>query len=177
MGIDISPEQVALAHAVGLEQEVVQGDMLALLDRANPDYYDVIILFDILEHFPPAEQINILDKVFTRLKSNGKCILHVPNAEGCFGSRILYSDISHKFAFTRRSMEQLLRTVGFEEIVCLEDKPIPHSLFSFVRRIIWEVVAMVQVIAIGSETGNIKRNSYILSQNMLTVAKKIDQNR
>src|SRR5271157_4479333 len=28
VGIDISPEQVALAHAVGLEKEVVQGDMV-----------------------------------------------------------------------------------------------------------------------------------------------------
>ena len=69
-------------------------------------------------------------------------------------------------------MEQLLRTIGFEEIKCSEDKPIPHSLFSVIRRIIWEVVTIGQVIALGAETGNIKRNDYILSQNMLTVARK-----
>ena len=32
-GIDISPEQVALAHAMGLEEEVQLGDMVAYLDE------------------------------------------------------------------------------------------------------------------------------------------------
>jgi len=172
VGIDISLEQVALAHAVGLEKEVMQGDMVAFLATAEFEYYDTIILFDILEHFCRAEQFNILDKVFARLKPDGKCILHVPNAEGYCGTRVLYSDITHKSAFTRRSMEQLLRTIGFEEIKCFEDKPIPHGLFSIIRRVIWEVVTIGQVIAIGAETGNIRRNGYILSQNLLVVAKK-----
>jgi hypothetical protein len=70
-------------------------------------------------------------------------------------------------------MEQLLRTIGFEEIKCFEDKPIPHSLFSSLRRMIWEVVTIGQVITIGAETGNIKRKDYILSQNMLAIARKI----
>ncbi len=173
VGIDTSPEQVALAHAVGLEKEVLQGDMLEFLNATELEEYDIIILFDILEHFDRIEQLDVLDKVFARLKPNGKCIMHVPNAEGCFGGRVLYSDITHKSAFTRRSMEQMLRTIGFEEIWCFEDKPISHGLFSIIRRTIWEVVTMGQVIALGAETGNIRRNNYILSQNMLAVAQKV----
>ncbi len=172
VGIDISPEQVALAHAVGLEKEVMQGDLVALLDSAEFECYDIIILFDILEHFCQIEQFDIMDKVFSRLMPGGKCILHVPNAEGYGGIRVLYSDITHKSAFTRHSMEQLLRTIGFEEIKCFEDKPIPHSFLSVIRRLIWEVLTIGQVIVIGTETGSIKRNGYILSQNMLVVAKK-----
>lgn len=171
-GVDISPEQVALAHAVGLENEVVQGDMLSYLDAAKPGSFDIVIMFDILEHFSVPEQFDIMDKVFSRLKSRGKCILHVPNAAGIFGARVLYGDITHKFAFTRRSIEQLLLTVGFEEIKCFEDKPIPYNAFSLVRRIVWEIVSIGQVIALGAETGNIKRGKYILTQNMLAVATK-----
>lgn len=171
-GIDTSPEQVALAHAIGLEKHVVQGDMIAFLDTIEPEYYDIIILFDILEHFHRAEQFDILDSVFAALKSGGKCVLHVPNLEGNGGSRVLYSDITHKSAFTRRSMEQLLRTIGFEEIRCFEDKPIPHGFLSIIRRVIWEIITLGQVIAIGAETGNIRRKGYIFSQNMLTVARK-----
>lgn len=169
-GIDVSSEQVALAHAVGLENEVVQGDIIAYLGAAKPASFDVIIMFDILEHFSIPEQFDIMDKVFAQLKPEGRCILHVPNAAGIFGTRVLYGDITHKSAFTYRSIEQLLLTVGFSEVKCFEDKPIPHSAFGFVRRIIWEMVTIGQVIALGAETGNIKRSEHILSQNMLVVA-------
>lgn len=172
-GVDISKEQVALAHTVGLEKEVLQGDLVAFLDAEGFENYDVIILFDILEHFSISDQFEILDRVFIRLKFDGKCILHVPNAEGYCGTRVLYSDITHKSAFTRRSMEQLLHTVGFEGVRCFEDKPIPHGLFSCLRRTIWEIMTIGQVIAMGVETGNFKRNEYILSQNILAVTTKV----
>jgi SAM-dependent methyltransferase len=171
-GIDVSPEQVALAHAVGLTREVSQADIAAFLSGVEPEYYDVIILFDILEHIAPSDQFDLLDLVFSRLKPGGKCIFHVPNAEGINGVRVLYSDITHKMAFTRRSIEQLLRTIGFEAIRCFEDKPIPHGFLSSIRRVIWEIIALGQVIVLAPETGNVRRKGYILSQNMLAVALK-----
>ena len=173
MGIDTSPQQVVLAHAIGLENEVAQGDMIAYLEVAEPDYFDVIIMFDILEHFARPEQFDIMDKVFARLKPNGKCILHVPNAEGIFGTRVLYGDITHKSAFTRRSMEQLLQIVGFKNIQCFEDKPILHGMQSSIRRAVWEIVSAYVFIAVGAETGNIRRRNYIFSQNMLVIAEKL----
>lgn len=89
IGIDTSPEQVALAHAIGLEQEVLQGDIYTFLDDTEIESFDIILMFDILEHFHPSEQFEIMDKVFARLKSGGKCILHVPNGGGIFGMRVL----------------------------------------------------------------------------------------
>lgn len=171
-GIDISPQQVSLAHAIGLRDEVHQDNIVSFLNMQSSNRYDVIILFDILEHFAPAEQFEVLDKAFARLTPQGKCILHVPNADGVFGSRVRYSDITHKTAFTNRSITQLLRTIGFTQIQCFEDKPIPHSLFSVIRRGLWEIFAMGQVFILAIETGNLHRHQYIFSQNMLVVAQK-----
>lgn len=172
-GVDASPEQVALAHALGLAEEVEAGDLLDFLQAAEARSYDVIILFDILEHLPPAEQFRVMDAVHATLKPGGIAIMHVPNGESMGGVRVLYGDITHKTAFTRRSMEQLLRTVGFTQVRCYEDKPIPHGFFSSLRRIIWEALTFAQMVFSAVETGLLRRSHYILSRNMLVVVQKI----
>jgi SAM-dependent methyltransferase len=171
-GIDISPEQVSLAHAIGLEKEVVQGDMLNFLSESFDEVYGMIVLFDVLEHFRTSDQFDIMDKIYSKLIPGGICIIHVPNAGGNGGIRALYSDITHKSAFTNRSMYQLLHVTGFSDIECFEDKPIAHNLFSFFRRIIWDWVTFFQMILISAETGALYRKRFIFSPNMLVVAKK-----
>lgn len=86
--------------------------------------------------------------------------------------RVLYGDITHKSAFTKRSMEQLLLTVGFSSINCFEDKPIPHNFVSTCRRVLWEILTLQQTFILGIETGNLRRQSYIFSSNMLVVTEK-----
>lgn len=169
-GIDVSPEQVSLAHALGLNQ-VRLGDMNLFLEQADRESFDIVIMFDILEHFTREKQLNILDKVVSVLKPDGKCILHLPNAEGYCGTRVLYSDITHETSFTRRSITQILGLVGLSDVQCTEDKPIPHGTISLIRRIIWEVMTLGWRITLSAETGGLP-TSFILSQNMLVVARK-----
>lgn len=172
IGIDTSAEQVALAHAIGLEKEVILGDVDDFLDKASPESFDIVLMFDILEHFSTAEQFALMDKVFTKLKKGGKVILHLPNAEARYGTRVLYGDITHKASFTRRSLEQLMLTVGFQSVRCFEDKPIIHGFISTIRRALWEIVTLWQVFMLAIETGNLRRHAYILSLNMLVVVEK-----
>ena len=91
--------------------------------------------------------------MFRILKPGGRCIAHVPNAEGLFGMRIRYGDMTHENAFTPKSAHQLFTTIGFEKVECHEDRPVIHNVKSLVRRIIWDVFTLVPRLLLTAETG------------------------
>ncbi len=63
-GIDISPEQVELAHSMGLIMKSTRAIWLPFWMHRNLNATIIIILFDILEHFNRKEQLDIMDQVF-----------------------------------------------------------------------------------------------------------------
>ena len=73
----------------------------------------------------------ILDEVLRVLRPGGLCLAHVPNAEGIFGMRVRYGDMTHEQAFTSKSAQQVFHTVGFSKVECNEEKPIIHGAKSF----------------------------------------------
>jgi len=166
-GVDISPEQVKLANDLGIS-EVVEGEIGDFLNSFDVQA-DVILMIDILEHFTKRELFKTLDIVYNSLLPGGKLIVHVPNAEGLFGMRVRYGDITHVSAFTPKSIRQLLTIIGFKKIISFEDKPIPHGVISLIRRIIWGIGTLRIRLLLSAETGGSK---FILSQNMLTIAIK-----
>jgi 2-polyprenyl-3-methyl-5-hydroxy-6-metoxy-1,4-benzoquinol methylase len=165
-GIDGSAEQVALAHSLGLH-EVKQADILSFLEKTI-EQYDVIMLMDVLEHLTLAENMELLDMIRPRLAKAGTLLIHTPNAEGLFGMRVRYGDLTHELAFTPGSIRQLLTTTGFTKIQSYEDKPLKYSLTSRLRRTVWNIVTFKDRLTLLSETGSW---NHILSQNMLTVCK------
>ncbi len=167
-GIDVSAEQVALAHRLGIP-EVQQDDLNSFLECTPMGSIDVVLLMDVLEHLTRQELFDTLDEVYRILKPGGRCIAHVPNAEGLFGMRIRYGDLTHEMAFTPKSAHQLFVTIGFGEVTSHEDRPVIHNLKSFVRRVIWDVLTLPFRLLLTAETG---QTSFVLSQNMLIVADK-----
>lgn len=166
-GVDISAEQVSLAHQLGLTEVKCQ-DIKEFLSGRKSEF-DVIFLMDILEHFTKQELFDYLDIVNQSLKQNGSVIVHVPNAEGIFGMRIRYGDLTHENSFTSQSMNQVLAACGFTSVTCHEDKPIPHGLKSLIRAILWKVLSFPFRLLFAAETGN---THMILTQNMLVIAHK-----
>lgn len=167
-GVDTSKEQAALAQRLGIAG-VECGDAMAFL-RAQPDgSLGVVCLFDVLEHLTRAEAFALANEVSRVLRPDGRCIAHVPNAEGLFGMRIRYGDLTHEQAFTKKSVEQMFRSLGFHGIDCFEDKPITHGLKSLARRVIWESGTLPFRLLLTAETGT---SGFILSQNFLFVARK-----
>ncbi|MEZ4860949.1 MAG: class I SAM-dependent methyltransferase [Caldilineaceae bacterium] len=167
-GVDISWEQVNLAHRLGIDC-VEHGDIYQYVLTVNENTFDIILLMDVLEHYSRPMLFALLDEVYRVLRPGGKCIVHVPNAQGMYGMRVLFSDLTHELAFTSRSIHQLFSAIGFEQIKCHEDKPIIHNLYSLVRRIIWDLGTVPAKLLWIAETGE---SSVILSSNMtVTVAK------
>jgi SAM-dependent methyltransferase len=166
-GIDVSPEQVALAHRRGLH-EVRSGDMMDFL-RDKGDLYDVIFLMDILEHLDKQAVMDLLEQARRALAERGRLIVHVPNAEGVFGMRIRYGDFTHQTCFTPQSIRQVLMACGFGGVAVYEERPLVHGIKSLIRRVLWSSLVFRDRLLLLAETGT---RGHILSQNMLVVAER-----
>ena len=168
-GVDVSQEQIELAHELGVGVAVC-GDMSGFL-KDNEKAFDVVFLMDILEHLERSELFETLELVNRSLKKDGRVVIHVPNAEGLYGMRIRYGDLTHENCFTPKSMRQALSCSGFTDVLVFEDKPVIHGLKSFIRRLIWDVMTVFPRLLLIAETG---QPGVILSQNFLIVAHKND---
>ena len=166
-GIDVSPEQVSAAHALGLPW-VREGDVLESLRQAPDATYDATVSFDVLEHYTKDELLPIVDEVRRVLKPGGRWIIHVPNAQSPFGMSIRYGDFTHEQAFTPNSLTQVLSASGFASVECFEDTPVPHGLKSAGRWVVWKGVKGVLRLWHAAETG--EYGPMIVSRNMLAVA-------
>lgn len=169
-GVDGSAEQVAAAIQLEIKG-VYEGDVMDTLHDTPGSSQDVIVTFDLIEHFTKPELIGLVDEVYRVLRPGGRWIIHAPNAESPFVGRIRYGDFTHELAFTRASLNQLLRTSGFAHVDCFEDRPVPHGLKSLVRAGLWLVIRARLLFYIAVETGAFDRQA-AFSQNLLAVAMK-----
>lgn len=166
-GVETSEEQINLAKALGVS-EVIQGDIRSFL-KDKEKCYDVIFLMNVLEHFTKTEGFEILEEIFKASKEKACVVIRVPNGEGIFGGRAFFGDFTHEVCFTSQSIGQVLRTIGFSEILFQEEAPVIHGVFSFARWIIWKMFSSFMRAMLMAETGPEK---YILSQNITIIAKK-----
>ncbi len=168
MGVDVSAEQVALAHGFGLTF-VKQQDIRSCLASLAENSLDVLLLMDVLEHLTREELLDVLDGASRVLQHDGRCIAHVPNAAGLFGMGIRYGDLTHEIAFTPESARQVFTLTGFQQIRCFEEKPVVHGVVSSLRRLVWDLGTLPARLLLAAETGGV---SFVLSQNMLVTAVK-----
>lgn len=169
-GVDRSPEQVAEARRLGIAG-VSHGDLAEAVRATPPASLDVVLTFDVIEHFRRDELLELVDGIRRILRPNGRWIAHTVNAESPFFGRIRYGDMTHEQAFTRTSIGQLLMSSGFSSVACYEDAPIVHGVKSAARLAIWKLVRGILRMYLAAETGSTDR-SVILSQNFLIVATK-----
>ena len=169
-GVDCSEEQVFTAKSLGMDG-VKKGDLVEELKKSATESADIVITFDIIEHFTKDEFILFLDEVYRVLKKNGKWIIHCPNGESPFANKILFGDFTHELAFTRTSIAQVLLSSGFCSVSSYEDKPIVHGLKSLIRKILWEILRGFLRFYLAIESGSGEKEC-IFSQNFLTVAIK-----
>lgn len=170
LGVETSPSQVAFAQQLGV-RSILLGDIIPFLRGSVSQIFDVVVLFDALEHFCKDEVLDIMDQSYRVLRPGGRLILHVPNAEGIFGSRIFWSDFTHEMAFTPEGLRQLTCAAGFSSIEVSEDHPVVHGIKSLIRRILWTSLRSIFRLAYMAETGD-SGGGLILSQNLLAVAMK-----
>jgi len=169
-GVDRSPEQVGEAARLGIEG-IFEGDLMQTLHSLSDESKDLIISFDVIEHFTKNELLPFVDEVYRVLKKDGSWVIHTPNGGSPLGGRVLFGDFTHEMMYTRTSLTQLLLASGFSRITCHEDTPIPHGIKSTVRWILWKCIRSLLRLYLTVEIGSGARHC-IFSQNFLTVATK-----
>ncbi len=168
LGVDASPEQVAAAGRLGIAG-IQEGDLLETLRNLGSHSQDVIVAFDVIEHFSKDELLPFVDEVLRVLKPGGRWIIHAPNGESPFVGAIRYGDMTHEQAFTRVSLAQLLLASGFSRIECHESGPVPAGLKSAVRWLLWRGIHLLLRLWNAAETGDTGRDA-IYTRNLLAIA-------
>lgn len=152
-GVDISPEQVALARQV--TPNVVQADVLEYLAQQQ-GAFDLISGLDIVEHFHKGEALRLLDLCHAALKPGGRLVLQTPNAESPWGTHHRYNDLTHEIGFNPNLLTRLLALAGFERIEAREQGPVPwgYSVASTLRWLVWQGIRFGLKVWNLAETGD-----------------------
>jgi 2-polyprenyl-3-methyl-5-hydroxy-6-metoxy-1,4-benzoquinol methylase len=167
-GVDVSPEQVAIAHGSGLDR-VLEGDYRrALADRSGQ--LAAVTATDLLEHLTKGEALDTFDDVAEALKPGGVFIARVPNAVSPLGEHIRYGDFTHESSYTDRSVRQLAAAAGFRSVVVKPCPPLAHGLASAARAVAWKSVSGLYKIALAAETGVLR--GHVVTQNLMFAARK-----
>ena len=167
-GIDISPEQAALARAAGVAR-VRQGDFRAVL-AGHRAHYAAITATDLLEHLTKPEVLQTFDDVAAALAPGGIFVGRVPNAVSPLGGHIRNGDFTHQTSFTARSIRQLAAAAGFDTVLARSCPPAAHGLASSMRLMVWQAVSVCHRIALAAETGMLR--GHIVTLNLTFAARK-----
>lgn len=166
-GIDVSAEQVNVAQELGVKN-VQSADLIDFLSEKR-NYYDVVVLRDVIEHFPKQEIVRVLRICYASLKKGGRIIIQVPNAETPFFGRIRYGDFTHEMAFTASSLRQLLGVIGFTDAEFHSTGPVivDYNIKSVVAFLLRKMVGIFYRLLIFAET---RQRHVILSESIIVMA-------
>lgn len=168
-GIDVSPEQVRLAHEAGVPQ-VVLGDYRDGFHRLAPA---AVVATDFFEHLDKYEVLEAMDKVNAELASDGVLILRVPNSVSPFAGNYRYGDLTHETSFTARSLRQLGAAAGYAAVSTFGCRPMVHGIKSAARLGVWGLASVSMKLTLAAETGQLR--GHFVSQNIVAVMRKSAQ--
>jgi SAM-dependent methyltransferase len=122
-GIEISEGSFAIAQQeVGSVSQLHKVDAFEFLPR-HPNHYDLIVLFDVLEHIPREETLEMLSTIYNALKPGGVFTVRVPNMASLLADYSMHLDFTHQVGFTEFSLIQVLDQVGFTQHKIVRHKP------------------------------------------------------
>lgn len=135
--------------------------------------FDLIVMFDVLEHIPETEISAFLEGLSRKLIADGKIILRTPNGGSPFGLNNQYGDSTHMAVITRNKMQFLVSRLDFRLRYCGKDLYPLHigSISKFpgraLRIILYAVCERLVRFTFAPQPAG------VLSANLLTVMQKV----
>jgi 2-polyprenyl-3-methyl-5-hydroxy-6-metoxy-1,4-benzoquinol methylase len=166
-GVDVSPEQVAIAHAAG-RATVTLGDYREAL-RSRPGELAAVTACDFLEHLTKPEVLDAFDCVAGALAPGGVFVARVPNAVSPLGGYIRHGDFTHESWFSAHSVRQLAAAAGFAAADCRPCAPLGQGVAGNLRVLAWKPISGFFKLALAAETG--VRRQHIVTQNLTFCAR------
>jgi len=119
IGVDNSQEQLMICKKY-VTDKIVNDDVVDFL-RKNKIKYDLIILYDLIEHFEQGHIMEFITLIYSALNVKGKILLRTPNMSIPLGLHNRYIDFTHKIGFTEQSIKQLFSEFDFSNIEVFND--------------------------------------------------------
>jgi SAM-dependent methyltransferase len=159
VGVNLSAGELAIARQ-HVQAEFVCADVVDYLAGLADASVDRIYALNLLEHLDKDTLVRLLEQASRCLVPGGTLTAMVPNAISGFGSMTRYWDITHQLAFTPSSVRQLMRLCGFGNALFREWAPVPHSVLSTVRYVLWQGIRAAIAFRLLVETGSAKGGVY-----------------
>lgn len=167
VGIDLSAEQVEVAHKMGVN-EAQEGDLIEYL-RENENSFDVILGMDIVEHFTKDELVEILELIRKALKNGGEVIFRTPNVDAPLGSIYAMGDFTHETLLNSNSAQQIMAATGFQNVKVLPSVfKSKNPIKELIRKFFWFMLRIkirILLFATGRTMDNV-----ILTPNLIITA-------
>ena len=104
-------------------------------DNLKENYFDLIVLFQVLEHIPnPVEFLNLCKKY---LKTNGKIYIEVPNIDDVLITaykipefKKFYYRQPHVYYYSTDTLSQLMKLIGFDGKVSTDQE---YTIFNHIN--------------------------------------------
>jgi len=114
-GIDVS-ESMCKKAKEGLTDKsiVICVEALRFL-KEKKRQYDLITMFQVIEHMEVGEAYELLKECHRRLSQQGSIVIVTPNMTNIFAASSRYADITHSHGYTEWSLFQLLDKAGFKK--------------------------------------------------------------
>lgn len=141
-GVDVSPEQVALAQLWCPHATLIQGDVREVLAE-NLARFGLITGLDLIEHFGKDEQMPFMEAVSGALRPGGRLVLQTPNAESPWFGEVAFGDYTHEWFYTPRSLGHWLRLFGLEDYSARASGPYTHGPRSGLRHLAWKLITLM----------------------------------
>jgi 2-polyprenyl-3-methyl-5-hydroxy-6-metoxy-1,4-benzoquinol methylase len=150
-GVDISPEQIALAQRRPGVQADCADAFTSLAEQRSS--LGAIIAVDVLEHLTRAELVKLAELLYASLAPGGRLVVQTANGAGLLPGQVIYGDLTHQTVFTPASLAQLLNQAGFSDLGFYETGPIPIRLRGKLNVALWSAVKAVANTVRAIETG------------------------
>lgn len=168
-GVDISPEQVEVAHSLGLN-EVVCGNVFEFLEN-NEGKFDTVVGMDIIEHFTKNELLKLLHLIKKSLKKGGNVIFRTPNMDSPMGTYYAFGDYTHEILLNTPSAYQIMKVAQFSDVQVLSSIKLSSN---FIKRTLqkvmwWKIVLFIKIIFFATDRTS---KGLIFTPNLIITGKK-----
>lgn len=111
-GIEINPEMLEAANRNGYAARNIALDALAETGAS----YDLIVAFDVLEHWSQDELVTNFRAIAKLLRPHGRFFARFPNGHSPFGRIYQYGDFSHRSVLSSYKIDYLAMLSGLEVV-------------------------------------------------------------
>ncbi|MDI6780841.1 MAG: class I SAM-dependent methyltransferase [bacterium] len=169
-GIDIGKEAVDFVRDNITKNVQMIDDPLTFL-KSSANTFDLIVMFDVIEHIRKDLQSEYLKAIRLSLKPGGIFLLKTENMSGLTGLYQSRMDYTHEYNFVETSLMQILKVNGFINIIITAERWKIRKLKSIIRWLaqkIWHYI--LKAIYTIERPGCV--NPTIFSKNLIAVCRK-----